>query len=256
MEGKCITITFGEVAENHVGMQKIGKLAENGFNLNELSQAKEIFEAKGYQCELITLEHKLSKDKGYVLIVRNGVQCLLSDAKNNDLMKELSELKWDTKAKMKGRVVNKIARHNLCFDKKYQAPDYENGKGTIIAWKNVKLLKQIKKKLHLFFGQKAKKLKAEGNLYYNTKKCGIGYHGDSERKIVIALRLGESMPLHYTWFMRSKPISEPIELNINGGDIYAMSEKATGFDWLKTRKNPTLRHAAGAKKYLQIKQKK
>ena len=30
---KTVTLTWGCQAENHVGMQKIGKLAENGFNL-------------------------------------------------------------------------------------------------------------------------------------------------------------------------------------------------------------------------------
>lgn len=33
-----------------------------------------------------------------------------------------------------------------------------------------------------------------------------------------------------------------------------MSEKATGYDW-KLKKIPTLRHAAGAEKYLTIKKK-
>lgn len=37
--------------------------------------------------------------------------------------------------------------------------------------------------------------------------------------------------------------------------MYIMSEKAVGYDW-KKRKIPTLRHAAGADKYLIIKEKK
>ena len=40
MEYSTITITFGDQSENHVGMQKIGKLAENGFTINELNTAK------------------------------------------------------------------------------------------------------------------------------------------------------------------------------------------------------------------------
>lgn len=92
-------------------------------------------------------------------------------------------------------------------------------------------------------------------MYYDVKNCGIGYHGDSERKIVVALRLGVSMPLHYTWFQNSKVISNSTtKLTINGGDIYIMSEKATGYDW-KLRKIPTLRHAAEAEKYLSINKK-
>jgi hypothetical protein len=41
-------------------------------------------------------------------------------------------------------------------------------------------------------------------------------------------------------------------LEVPALDIYAMSEKATGFDW-KKKTIVTLRHAAGCKKYLQIK---
>ena len=33
---KTFTITFGDVAENHKGMQKIGTLSDVGFNLNDL----------------------------------------------------------------------------------------------------------------------------------------------------------------------------------------------------------------------------
>jgi hypothetical protein len=35
---------------------------------------------------------------------------------------------------------------------------------------------------------------------------------------------------------------------LNHGDLYVMSEKAVGQDW-KRKVIPTLRHAAGAKKY-------
>jgi hypothetical protein len=39
---------------------------------------------------------------------------------------------------------------------------------------------------------------------------------------------------------------------LNHGDIYIMSDKAVGYDW-KKRKIPTLRHAAGCKKFFNIK---
>ena len=53
------------------------------------------------------------------------------------------------------------------------------------------------------------------------------------------------MSLHYQWFIRSVPIGKNIQLTINGGDIYLMSEKAVGTDW-KLSTKPTLRHAAGS----------
>ena len=81
---------------------------------------------------------------------------------------------------------------------------------------------------------------------------GIGFHGDAERKVVIATRLGATIPLHYQWYTKSNPIGKRVELNINHGDIYVMSEKATGYDWKKSSL-VTLRHAAGADKFLRKK---
>ena len=78
------------------------------------------------------------------------------------------------------------------------------------------------------------------------KKCGIGFHGDSERKKVIACSLGASRPIHWQWYERSKPIGERIKFTLHNGDMYIMSEKTTGFDW-KKRIIATLRHAAGEK---------
>jgi hypothetical protein len=32
---KTVSLTFGDVAENHKGMQKIGNLSDNGFNFDD-----------------------------------------------------------------------------------------------------------------------------------------------------------------------------------------------------------------------------
>ena len=53
----------------------------------------------------------------------------------------------------------------------------------------------------LFLEKKAMNLEIEGNLYYDTSKCGIGFHGDSERKKVIACSLGKSRPIHWQWYL-------------------------------------------------------
>lgn len=61
------------------------------------------------------------------------------------------------------------------------------------------------------------------------------------------------MPLHYVWYKAGKAITKNIIMPpLNHGDIYIMSEKATGFDW-KKKNIYTLRHAAGSKKYTTIK---
>jgi hypothetical protein len=60
--------------------------------------------------------------------------------------------------------------------------------------------------------------------------------------------MGASMPLYYQWYQNSKPVGDRFVIELNDGDMYIMSEKAVGFDWLK-KKIPTLRHATGSKKY-------
>lgn len=259
---ECITITFGDQAENNVGMQKIGKLSDSGFTNLDLQNAQSKFEDLGCKCENINLINYLPEEnrndvvEASILVVRGGVNYLLKEIGKNgdDIFKEQKSLKWDSKAKMYGRVVNKNARRNLCYANYEQKPDYENGKGRIVSYNNIPFTKFIKDKLESFIGEKAKELQGEGNYYYDISKTGIGSHGDAERKKVIAIRLGNSdvsMQLQYAWFLNSKHIGEKLRIDLNSSDLYIMSEKAVGQDW-KKKKIPTLRHSAGCEKYLKL----
>ncbi len=250
-----ITLTFGDQAENHVGMQQIGKMANSGFTRDDLSEIKKKFEEKGCICRLVRLNKNLPKeytaDDAYVLVIRGGVNALLEEGAD-ELLKEQNTLTPDKKALMYGRVVNKTARYNLCFDKKGQTPDYNKGKGRIVAFSKVPLLSKLRDELSKILENKGDDLVVEGNYYYDVTQTGISYHGDAERLRVIGVRLGATIPLHYHWFYQSQPVGETIKFNFKHGDMYIMSEKATGNDW-KLKNIPTLRHAAGAKKYLEIK---
>jgi hypothetical protein len=250
---QTFTITFGDQAENHKGMQKIGELAEEGFSFKDLKKAEKWFDDKKYETELYKLhkgldecEEKYDAERAYILVVRNGLSAIVNV---DEFFEEQEKLEKDKKAFMYGRVVNKHARHNLCFADEAQEPNYEDGQGTIVAFEEVPLLEKVRKTLPKIIGDKAKKLMAEGNYYYDVSKCGIGFHGDSERKKVIAVRIGETMPLHYQWYYKNERVGRRIKLKLHHGDIYFMSEKATGFDW-KLKNKLTLRHAAGSKKFL------
>ena len=98
-------------------------------------------------------------------------------------------------------------------------------------------------------------LRGEGNYYYDPRNTGIGFHGDAERRKVFGIRLAEdgtvTPPLHFQWFRKSNPIGDRIIIPLNAGDMYVMSEKAVGTDWLK-KNTYTLRHATGAPKYTTI----
>ena len=87
--------------------------------------------------------------------------------------------------------------------------------------------------------------------WYDHNKSGIGFHGDAERKIVICLSLGQKSILRFQWRMpgSSEHNHPPTDLIVNHGDIYIMSEKATGFDW-KKRSKVRVVHAAGHTSYI------
>ena len=261
LKNNTFTITFGDQAENHVGMQKIGSLSNEGFHLEDLVRAQEWFENKGVECELIALhEELLSNDcndanEAYVLVARDGVKVCGEEGHEEefkqDVFREQVNLNPDTMAFMYGRVVNKHARYNLCFGNFDQQADYQNGKGTVVSFNNVPALNTVRNMLPHIIGHKAEQLEAEGNYYYDLSKCGIGYHGDAERMKVVALRLGASMELCYAWFQNSKPISQRKIITLHHGDMYFMSQKATGQDW-KKKVIPTLRHAAGCQKFTRL----
>ena len=259
---RSITITFGDCAENHKGMQMIGKEADRGYTIQDLEHAKNKFEQSGAICELVDLNTFLPADKkaqkAAVLLIRKGVDVLLSNGskdaleKNSDsLFNDLVTLDWDTKAFMYGRVVNKHARYNLCFSENPQEPDYVSKKGRIIEYDRVPLLKQIREKLPTFLDG-ADNLQGEGNFYYDVSKCGIGFHIDAERKKVVGVRLGASNPLHFQWYYNGETIGERCVLHPEHGDIYIMSEFAKGTQWRK-KDSCLLRHAAGCDKYTIIK---
>jgi hypothetical protein len=277
------TLTYCDRAENHIGMEQIGKLASEGFSLKDLEIAQSLIGGDIIKLECIPvcdgehavdggcnnedcrrkklcvedcvtcpcLRYEYKVEDAYILLIRKGVSNLGVDL--DALNVEQSSLKPDTKAFMYGRVVNKHARGNLCFGDEGHEADYENKKGTVISYDEVPLTNKIRNKLEDIFGEKGKKLECEGNYYFDTSKCGIGFHGDAERRKVVAVRLGGSMCLHYQWFLEGKAIGKRIKFMLNHGDMYVMSDKAVGFDW-KKKKIATLRHAAGANKFLVIKE--
>ena len=264
---ETITLTFGDCAENHHGMQEIGEKAQAGLTLAELTIAKAYFEERGVECELIDLStfYKAATQPAYLLIARNGCGVIVDP---DELVAEQAVLERDKKAFMRGRVVNKRARYNLCFSDFDQEPDYENKKGRIVNFAKLPLLSNIRAALpdittgdpslrdittgdpslrDITCGDKLSNLQCEANYYYDIKSTYIGFHGDTERKIVVAVRLGADFPIHFQWFLETKPVGEMFTSVLKHGDVYFMSEKAVGFDW-KRRKIPTLRHAAGSKK--------
>lgn len=242
------TLTFGEQAENHKGMEILGDGLRDGLTKNELLEAQEILEEKyDVDCEFVEMEYK--DESAYVLVARKGVDAILGRPQaNKEIYTTLKALDWDKQAFMYGRVVNKNARHNLCFGLENREPEYEKGKGRIVEFPED--IATVRRVLPKIFGSKAKSLQCEGNYYYDITKCGIGYHGDTERRVVIGARFGGTLPLYFRWYEDGARVhGDPAVIELHSGDLYAMSEKTSGNDW-KRRKFPTLRHAAGCAKFV------
>ena len=272
-----VTLTFGDVAESHVGMQKIGKMDSRGFSLGDLRRAKSYFDKIGAVTKIIRLNDFLPREESitdlkeksllkkaredrdsqaYLLVIRNGAELLTNSPKGKDLLTEMLLYQWDSKLwNVKRKIVqNKRARHNLNFSDQRQEPDFSNGKGTTVAWGDVPILSELREALIKAFGSSAANLKCEGNLYYKRGKTGIGYHGDTERRKVIGVRLGHRMNIHYMWYYNDRPRGLNMSIMLEEGDIYCMSEKTVGTDWRPNKamgfekKSYVLRHAAGAAK--------
>jgi len=266
--------------------QENGGMAPEGFSIQDLAQICYNFRGVGVNCEFYNLNEgligatntngtQIVGEPAAILILRNVASRLITHSVSLDqnisklsnglervdeTFVELISLNWDNKmysAKHKkiaqdGTVINpgvvsKHARHNLCFADFHQDPDFANKKGTVIAWNEIPFLESLRNNFSCF-GPKASDLIGEGNLYYDVKTCGIGYHGDKERRIVIALRLGASMPICFQWYYNGDRIGRKMTFIVNHSDLYIMSSKAVGQDSAR-RVIPTLRHAAGCDKY-------
>ncbi len=263
-----ITLTFCEQGENDPHMERISStsrkldpksgmaLPGTGFTLLDLQKAVNWCKNNNLEYELWDLKN-IEVDNAinaYLLIVKKFVDHFCDQT---DLYTEVKNLEFDTKSKNQyGKVVNKIARHNICFANFSQEPDYDAGKGRIVNFEDVPMVNSLRENLVEAFGWKAEGMMAEGNLYYNLdydskKGSGIGWHGDAERRRVIGVRLGAEtgeMNLCYRWYHRWQPVSDIMEFTLGSGDVYVMSEKAVGTDY-RSSSIYTLRHSAGAAKY-------
>ena len=214
------------------------------------------FTSKGCECQLIDFNNLLEngQEEAKVLVIRNCIDTLFGQGQSKKLLEDLINLDWDNKYLdiRRKKVLNKHARYNLCFSEKNKEPDYEKGIGRVVSYDQLKLLGEIKTEIENICGEK--KFECEGNYYYDAKKCGIGFHGDAERKKVVGISLCSDdiiREINWIWYNKSQRISERQILELRNGDCYIMSEKSSGFDWKRKNIN-TLRHAAGVKgnKYL------
>ncbi|CAE7228454.1 unnamed protein product [Symbiodinium microadriaticum] len=262
-------ITFGETAVLHIGGEEVGARRSSGFTVPELHLLAEKLTKEGVETapaerkvkahsdEFVDLSEalpkKLRKDnEAATLVIRNGASVLLRDEDAAAcLLREQEDLSYDSQYwdARRGRTLTKRARHNLVFGEEAATPSKDFKQYSVKAFRDLPHLAKFRAALAERLGEKAQGLFAEGNHYFETSS-GIGFHGDSERKIVICLSLGASSTLRYCWRMpgSSENVGQ-VDIAVHHGDVYVMSEKATGFDW-RCRSKVRVVHAAGAEKYI------
>jgi len=255
------SLTIGNGGENHTGMEFLGNMRKKGqgWDVERLLYAKEIMEGifdkqvdlynLNKEClEGVTIPEGQKPKDAYLMVVRG----FLGDKVHQNMIKELGSYVWDRKYwdTRRQKVLNKLARANVCYGEEGREANYVEGKGTIVGFKQSPLVGNLLKVVEILM--RDKDLIVEGNQYDDVSKNGIGPHGDSERVCVSCLRVGESMPMKFGMFWNCKLRGKPFETLIKGGDLYFMSEEAVGAEW-KSRSKWVWRHCAGAPKYLKMK---
>ncbi len=224
----------------------------------------------------LTVDDLPDEDQARVLLLRDwAASSVGAHGWTNKVYRELASRRWDAEyldpnkyrteivdgkeVRVRGRPMNKRARTNLCFVAgREQEPAVLEGKGSIYDLKKMGALvtgvEKLKEQISAGLIEIGSKTKVEinvveGNRYYNLKNTGIGFHGDTERVVVICISIGcDNYPMRWQWFKDGMPVGKSIDITLNCGDVYIMSEKAVGSDW-KKKSLYTLRHSAGAKKY-------
>ena len=278
-------ITFGEQAILHVGGEEMGDgRRETGYSVTELQDIAVRINAAPATAEAVAPEaaagggsdpagtvgkpraevvmlHRvlpeslrdLPENQAACLLIRDGAALLTGRPDGADLLlheqqtTEYDRKFWNSRQK---KTQNKRARYNVVFGNEAQTHNSDYSKCTVHAYESLPQLRQLREAMPGVLGDAAAGLNAEGNHYYE-EKSGIGFHGDAERKVVVCLSLGAPSTLRYHWrFPKSSEHTLPsVDVSVSHGDVYVMSEKATGFDWMM-RSKLRLVHGAGSAKYI------
>ena len=245
-------------------MQVYGNVDHVGFTYDDLETAsKNLQSAYGIEAriEAIPLLGE-EQPSAWILIAPNVLPAILKAVNSNldDLACELSQMPLDEHAVMRGQLKRKRARHNNCIADVGRDADFDArpAKGTIVSFSTLPLVSHMRNVIGDMFGDKALQLFAETNKYYDLATCGIGLHGDGERRLVVGMRCHTgnqdsdrelNTPIQFQWFKHHAPVGERMFFDLKPGDLYAMSEKAVGTDW-KRSTIATLRHATGSSIYV------
>lgn len=168
----------------------------------------------GFTCQYMDLVELSSLDPesvepASVLVIRGGVESLGSNNKT------------------------------LIEEQKYQKKIYPR-EHKIMDTGSSEQINYLKRELADLLGRQGENLHVDTDFSSET----INFHGDDDRNVIVGVRLGKTRPLQFQWYHKDSPIGLPMEVYppLQQGDLYILSEKATGYDW-QDPSIPTLCHA-------------
>ena len=238
---------------------RVGKMAEKGFSAQELRILCASLKEQGIDASIVDLVSE-AVDKGttsewlcdlmgdtVVLVIRNGANALTDDpAMADKMLEEHRGLEYDTTTLLRKKVCVARSRRNLHFADEGRPEDMANGQNTVVPWSSVPANAECRRVLTELL-ETADVASAVANYYPDPAKCGIGWHGDAERRQTIMVRLGagsDTRPIHFLWCERGEAVAAPITINLAHGDVMVPCAKAVGTDY-RTMTRPTVRHGTG-----------
>ena len=235
-----------------------GVMAEEGFSADKLRRVCASLNEIGIRARIVDLRADAESkgapastlermDEAVVLVIHDGANALTKDPQMaNKMLKEHQGLAYDTTTLMYKKVCVARSRRNLYFAEEARPGDMANGQNTVVAWPTVPANVQCLRALTELLGTTDVNT-AVANYYPDPRKCGIGWHGDAERRQTIMVRLGSGSnrrPIHFMWCEKANKIVSPVTIPLQHGDVMVPCAKAVGTDY-KTMSVPTVRHATG-----------
>ena len=235
-----------------------GVMADEGFSADKLRKVCASLNAVGIRARIVDLRaDAVNKgapasvlermDEAVVLVIHDGANALTNDPQMaNKMLAEHQGLEYDTKTLMYQKVCNARSRRNLYFADEARPGDMTIGQNTVVAWSSVPANAECLRSLTELLGTTDVNT-AVSNYYPDPRRCGIGWHGDAERRQTIMVRLGSgsnTRPIHFLWCEGKSRIVSPVTIDLQHGDVMVPCAKAVGTDY-KLRSVPTVRHATG-----------
>ena len=197
--------------------------------------------------------HSTDQPEAYVFYAPCGALIFDNHKEFFDEILNVPLSKVDSWVWMFQKWLNKKARLNTNIADKEQERDLDNKKCSVVSFSDMPQAKWMREQLNKLGLDKMQNLNAEVN-YYHVQKSGIGYHGDGERKKVLAFNYGKQIRhIEFQCFEGGKMVGESVKIALKHGDIYAMCVVASGNNWKDVMNKKGVRHwrhRAGFEGYL------